>query len=280
MSKSVIIAVINVLCKLVTNDGHKSSIHDEFDDMLRNQNKSKKFSLYKERRFGLLGYSAAALLYHIDDLKVTLGATHSGNQLVQACELYLQIDYVKVALQCLAWFTYKITLPFLNMCEMETPKSLLRILPLLHDDLADCRMDTLIKYKVNCSFEVKKPESPLGTYIMNRFCKQAALDLVRQRGREYGFVTIDESNQRATNLTKVDDDTAEKIPGHNLICERDLSHMDKLAIRAAACSNRNFTASGLKDDMTLYQTNISVIEKETRSIVKLLGEEEQIWFQS
>ena len=141
-------------------------------------------------------------------------------------------------------------------------------------------MDTLIKYKVNYSFEVKKPESPLGTYIMNRFCKQAALGLARQRGREYGFVTIDESNQRATNLTKVDDDTAEKIPGHNLICERDLSHMDKLAIRAAACSNRNFTASGMKDDMTLYQTNISVIEKETRSIVKLLDEEEQIWFQS
>ena len=47
MSKGVIIAVINALCKLVTNDGHKSSIHDEFDDILSNQNKSKNFSLYK-----------------------------------------------------------------------------------------------------------------------------------------------------------------------------------------------------------------------------------------
>ena len=117
-----------------------------------------------------------------------MDATNSSNLLVQASEFYLGIDYVKVALQCVAWFTYKITLPFLNMCELETPKTLLKTLPTLHDDLAVCQMDGLKKYEVDYSFEVKKPESPLGLYITERFCKQAAMDLARQRGREYGFV--------------------------------------------------------------------------------------------
>ena len=280
LSKGVVVAAINAFCKLVSNDGHKSSIHEEFDDLLSKRNKTKKFSLYKERRFALLGYSAAALIHHFDDLKATLDATGSANQLVQACELYMQIDYIRTSLQCLAWFTYKITLPFLNMCEMENPKSLLRILPALHDDLANCQMETLAKYKVNYSFDVSPPDSPLGVHIINRFCKQGAADLKRQRGREYGIVAVDENNKRATDLTKVDPLVAEKLPDHNLVCERDLSRMDKLAIRAAACSNRKFTASGMKDDMTLYQTNISSIEKETRAIARLLDAEEQKWFEA
>ena len=64
LSKGLIPAVITALCKLVSNDGHKSSIHEEFDDVLKRAGKPKKLALYKERRFGLLGYSAAALLHH------------------------------------------------------------------------------------------------------------------------------------------------------------------------------------------------------------------------
>ena len=46
---------------------------------------------------------------------------------------------------------YKITLPFLSMsmCEMENPKSL----SALHDDLANCQIETLAKYIVNYSFD-------------------------------------------------------------------------------------------------------------------------------
>ena len=36
----------------------------------------------------------------------------------------------------------------------------------------------------------------------------------------------------------------------------------------------------MRDDMTLYQSDTSIIEKETKSIAKLMDEEEQQWFQS
>lgn len=56
--------------------------------------------------------------------------------------------------------------------------------------------------------------------------------------------------------------------------------MGKLAVRAAACSNRNFKGTSMRDDMTLYQSDTSIIEQETKSIAKLMDEEEQQWFQS
>ena len=269
-------AAINAYSKLVTNDGHKSSLHEEFDAELSRSNKAKKFSIFKERRFALLGYTAAAAIHHFDDINATLSCTNSQNQLVQACKLYSQVDYVKVSLMCIAWFTYKITLPFLNMCELEPPSKLLEILPKLQKDLHSGILSTLDNYSVNYSFEVTEPNTLLGKLILGRFCLQAAEDLVRQRGREYGFSV---ENNRATDLTTVPEEICDKLPSHNLDCERDLSIMDKLAIRAAACSNRKFTGKGMKDDMTLYQANVTKIDAEMKNIAKILDEEERKWFQ-
>ena len=148
----------------MTNDGHKSLIYEEFDNFLSNKQKSKKLSLYKKRWFCLLGYSAAVLIYYFEGLKSTLEVTNFSNQLVQACDLHLSIDYVKVALECLAWFTYEVTLPFLNMCELESPKKILSILPTLHAELSKYKMDSL-KYRVDYSFQVHQTESPLDSYI-------------------------------------------------------------------------------------------------------------------
>ena len=245
--------------------------------MLSKAGKPKKLALYKERRFGLLGYSAAALLHHIDDLKNTLSDTGSNNQLVQACELYLDIEYIEVALRCVAWFNYKVTLPFLNMCELETPETLLSILSALYHDFNNSSMDTLQKYTVEYSFEVKQPVSKLENYILERFCKQGAIDLQRQRGREFGFSNESEK-PRCSDLTKVDPEVLSKLSVHNLLCETDLSHMDKIANRAASCSNRNFTAKSMRDDMTLYQAKVVSIDKETKAIAKLLDEDERKWF--
>ena len=40
------------------------------------------------------------------------------------------------------------------------------------------------------------------------------------------------------------------------------------------CPNRNFKAKSMRDDVTLYQSDISIIEKETKSIAKLMDKEE------
>ena len=116
-------------------------------------------------------------------------------------------------------------------------------------------------------------------YILERFCKQGAIDLQRQHGRESGFCSDDEK-PRCTDMTKVEPEVLTKLPVNNLICERDLSHMDKITIRAASCSNRYFTAKSMRDDMTLYQAKVVNIDKETKEIAKLLDEDERKWFSS
>ena len=118
LSKGIAQAAINAFSKLVANDGHKSSLHEEVEEELQKANRPKRFSMFKERRFALLGYTAAAQIHHFQDFMNTLTNTNSCNQLVQVCKLYLQVDYVTIALKCITWFTYEITLPCLNMCEL------------------------------------------------------------------------------------------------------------------------------------------------------------------
>ena len=277
LSKGIAQVAINALSKLATNDGHKSSLYEEFDAELAKSNKPKKFSIFKERRFALLGYTAAAVIDHFTDLQNTISNTNSQNQLIQAAKLYFTIEYIKIALTCIAWFTYKVTMPFLNMCEIETPNTLLTILPMLKIDLESGKLNTLDNYHVEYSFKPTEPTSTSGRIIMERFCKKAATDLERQRARIFGFSA---EECCVTYLTTVSTDVLENLPIHNLDCERDLAIMDKIASRAAVCSNRNFTAKGMKDDMTLYQAKVAKIDKETKKISNILDVDEKKWFES
>ena len=94
----------------------------------------------------------------MEDIKETLSNTLSSNQLVQACKLYLNLKYVQVSLKCIAWFTYQVTVPFLNMCELTNLSDLLTLLPNLAKDLARCDYETLKDYHVDYSFKVLQNE--------------------------------------------------------------------------------------------------------------------------
>ena len=72
-----------------------------------------------------MGYTAAAIIYHLDEFNAILENPRSNNMLVQACKLYTNNDFVLVALKCMAWFTLKVMLPFLNMCELQKQSDLL-----------------------------------------------------------------------------------------------------------------------------------------------------------
>ena len=69
----------------------------------------------------------------------------SNNQLVQACRIYLECDFILIGLKVLYWFTFKVTMPFLNMVELSTQKDL-DILPKLHDDHSAGVLDRLSEY--------------------------------------------------------------------------------------------------------------------------------------
>ena len=62
-SKTVALAAIKALLKLVAKggDGKTTSLGDDFDQILEEDNVYKSYSLYKERRFSKLGYSAGAI---------------------------------------------------------------------------------------------------------------------------------------------------------------------------------------------------------------------------
>ena len=161
--------------------------------------KSGKFSEFKERCFGLLGYTAAAVLYHMDKFKNFLQNHRSNNLLIQACGLYINTDFIIVELQCLAWFTRKVTMPFLDMCEIKKHSELLIILPQLKNDLEEVKLTTLSEYEVDYSFDVHQPQSPLRKNMVAEFYKKESIDLTTQRGREYGFAVRSLGQLKLTN---------------------------------------------------------------------------------
>lgn len=83
-----------------------------------------------------------------------------------------------------------------------------------------------------------------------------------------------------SDLTEVDPEVLRKLPVNNLICERELSHMDRVVVCAASCSNHSFTAKSIRDNITLDQIKVFSIDNETKAIAKLLDEEESKYFMS
>ena len=113
--KAVVVDDIQAIPKLVSYDksGNSSSLAEEFDVLIERECAVKNMSLYHERRS-------------------LLEETWKSNLLVQACKIYLNCELFLTELQLLAYFTKKITLPFLNCVEKCSQEQLLEILPLLY----------------------------------------------------------------------------------------------------------------------------------------------------
>ena len=178
----------------------------------------------------------------------------------------------------MAWFTVKVTLPFLNMCELQKQPNLSAILPQLNLDLESLKMNTLVEFEVFFSFKVDEPDSVLGKVILKEFWKQAAIDLTTQRGEEWGFAEHEKS--RATDINEIPKEQVDYMPVNNLDCERDLAKSNQLPKQSAMWSSKKFTANGIGDEMTLIQAKNIKIEKITKNIAKVLDDKEKIWVKS
>ena len=64
-----------------------------------------------------LRYSAASVLDCLPQYKKVLEETSLSNLLVQACKLYIENEYLMAAFKALGYFTFKVTIPFLNCVE-------------------------------------------------------------------------------------------------------------------------------------------------------------------
>ena len=205
-----------------------------------------------------------------------LDNTSRNNLLVQACKLYLSCEYITCALTSLAYFTYKIGMPFLNMVEKSSQRDLKNRLPKLYEDLVNKNVDCLSEYHVEWKrVKVIAPDSALEKYIFDRMLEAVAEGLKIQRGREYGFSDEVNTNPRATVVSDIDDDELYLIPSNNLICERELSKFSNVAAKSARSSNRNFQAKSIRDDMALYKSRN--VEKVNQDLRKILDEREIQW---
>ena len=82
--------------------------------------------------------------------------------IVQACNLYINKDLIIVALEYLAWFTRKVTMSFLSMCEIKKHSELLIIFPEPKNNLEEVKLTTVSQYEVNYSLDANEPQLPLG----------------------------------------------------------------------------------------------------------------------
>ena len=75
----------------------------------------------------------------------------------------------------------------------------------------------------------------------------------------------------------IPDSDLELIPSNNLTYERNLSKFDSVARRSSKCSNKNFKAKSIRDDMTIYK-RVDVGKIKT-SLQRLLDARESKWHQ-
>ena len=285
-SKAVVLAAINALLKLVAQegDGKTTSLSDTFELILEEDKVYKSYSLYKERRFSKLGYTAGAIFDCLPQFEKLLERTHLNNLLVRACRLYLESDYIKTALKALANFTFCVTMPFLNCVERCDQNQLMDIIPNLHKDLEKkiLQSASLQPYHVpwtHVNMNKQKPESDLDKFILDEMCLKAAKGIELQCSREYWADTND-VKERATSLKNLTVEQRRNLPTENLVCERYLSTFGGLAGESAAHSNKKFTGKRIRDDLMFDKQESECTNQfnaASNQVVKILDGMEKEW---
>ena len=279
--KSIVECAISSILSLVSHEKSASSTNqaDLFDHILERENVVKHMAMYYERRFTKLGYSAASILEALPYLRMLLDETHLNNQHVEIVRMFLDSEFLLTELNVLAYFTHKITLPFLYFVEVNTQDDLLAMFPLLFQDLLEGKMDTLKDYTVEYTHvRVNKPTESIAANILSMMCTDAANVLERQAGREYGFGKYVDEPARATKLYLLTPEDRAGLPTNNLDSERNLTVFGKRA-PLAKFRNKKFTAKGIRNDCTLHQTKTfeSLPFSSFPTIVKHLNDMEKNW---
>ena len=249
-------AVIPALLKLVATvgDGKTSSLADEFSLILEEDGIYKIYSLYKERRFAKLGYTAGAIYESLPQFKKLLERTSRNNLLVRACNLYLESDLIIAGLKSLSNFTYHITMPFLNCVERVDLNVLRDIIPKLFETLksGSLRRDALAEYQVkwtHANMDNQKLTSDLDHYLLKVLCKTAVEGFELQCAREYW--SKDDNTRRATALHQLTQEERSNLPTNNCFAERHFAKFGMLASQSASHSNKFFKGKRIRDDLML-----------------------------
>ena len=279
--KSVVESAIISIVSLVNHDksAHSTNQADLFDHILEREDQVKHIAMYYERRFTKLGYSAASIIQALPYLCMLLNESHLSNQHIEIVRMFLDSEFLITELEVLAYFTHVVTLPFLYFVEVNSQEELLEMFPRLFNDLKCGSMDTLIDYRIEYPHvNVIQPTSDLSQQLLKKMCVDAAAVLDLQAGREYGFGEGVNLKPRATQLHLLSPEDRAGLSTNNLDAERHLHVFGKRA-PVAKFRNKRFTAKGIRNDVTLFQSETLKNEQSKGfiSIVKLLNSMEKDW---
>ena len=252
-SKSVVECALTAFLKLVSRDGSgkTTSLWEEFDILLEQEGLSKSLSLYKERRWAALGYQCGTVFDCVPLFSRLLNETPKSNLLIESCLLYLENEFILTVFKMLSWFTYKVTMPYINCVNMSTQSELLEILPILVSDLYEGKLDTLDKFSVkwtHVNVIYHEPDTELENYMIKDFIVAVADGIKLQCSREY-WDEEEICEPRATQLHKLPRTSISNIAKDNTKAERTLARFGYLASISARTSNKKFTAKRIQDDI-------------------------------
>ena len=146
------------------------------------------------------------------------------NQHTEIVPMFLDSEFLITELAVLAYFTHKITLPFLYFVKVTSQKQLLQMFPQVFNDPKEGRMDTLKDYVIDYPHvKVQKPTADIEEKILQKMCFDAAEVLDRQAVREYSFGCYKEKSARARQLHLFSKDNLADLPTNNLDAEHHLS---------------------------------------------------------
>jgi len=146
-------------------------------------------SLYKEKRFSKMGYTAGAIVECIPQFRAILEETSHTNMLTEACKLYLESEYIIAAMRALANFTHRVTMPYLNCIERSNQNELVKLLPKLCADLKEGKMDTMKPFHVpwtHVNMSLQEPASPFDHHLLKMMCEHAAKGVEMQCAKNTG----------------------------------------------------------------------------------------------
>ena len=113
--KCVAVCGIKSFLNLVSHDKSASSTNQAglFYFILQRENQVKRISLYQERRFTKLGYSAASILDTLPYLRMLLNESHLTNQHIKIVRMFLDSEFFITELSVSAFFMHKVSLAYL-----------------------------------------------------------------------------------------------------------------------------------------------------------------------
>ena len=234
---------MTALLKIVTPDisANSCSLSVPFKRLCIDNGLDRKLTIYKDRRFCKLGSCANAIIQALPILEQLLEETPADNLLSQACRIYLKCEVFISELRLLAYFNFHVVFPFLHDVEKMSTPELKKLLPELHQDLLNGRVDTLDNYTVKVKMgNVESIEGDLEKKMLPKLTAGAAKCIQVQCGREYVFPANPKEELRAADLTKFPDEELAFAPINNLITERKLSVFSRRSI-TEKCKNSKHT---------------------------------------